>query len=93
VFLVRVFDRFAQETLVLRRPGGVAEVVESAIPENNARIARRNGLVDQGTTFINALAVNVVAVVPIPEFRLKPGFRNAGREMVSKNNRYASDRC
>jgi len=88
MLLVRVPDGVAQKVFVFGRPGIVPEVIEAAIPEDDARIPGGDGFVDQRAAFVGVLVIDVIAVVPIPEFGLSPGFSNdISGEMVPKNER------
>lgn len=70
MLLARIAGSITQKVFVFYRPRVVPEVIETAIPEDDARISRCRGLVDQRTAFGGILVVDVVAVMPIPEFRL-----------------------
>jgi hypothetical protein len=51
-----------------------------------------SGFVDQRTALFSILAIDVVAVVPIPELGLSSRNGDIGREMMSKKKRHAGDR-
>jgi hypothetical protein len=90
--LVRILDRFTQKLLVLNGPRLVPEVIPSTVPENGARVAGSGRLVDQGTALGRILAIDVVAVVPIPEFGVSPRTGYVGGRMMAKDKRDAGGR-
>jgi hypothetical protein len=90
--LVRILDRFTQKLLVLSGPRLVPEVIPSTVPENDACVAGSGRLVDQGTALGRILAIDVVAVVPIPEFGVSPRTGYVGGRMMAKDKRDAGGR-